>query len=64
MSSIRSFASPQMAALSHDGQRRSAGQALALVLALLAAVLVVEAVAVASAVHIVSDSALLYASTT
>jgi hypothetical protein len=64
MSSIRSFASPQMAALSGDAQRRSAGQALALVLALLAAVLAVEAVAIASAVHSVSDGAWLYASTT
>jgi hypothetical protein len=64
MSSIRSFASPQMAALSHDVQRRSAGQALALVLALLAAVLIVEAVAITSAVHTISESGWLYASTT
>lgn len=64
MSSIRSFASPQMAALSRDVQRRSAGQALALVLALLAAVLIVEAVAIASAVHTISESGWLYASTT
>ena len=64
MSSTRSFASPQMAPLSGDVQRRTAGQALALVLALLAAVLIVEAVAVASAVHSLSDSAWLYAITT
>lgn len=64
MSSIRSFASPQMATRSSNAQRRATGQAFALALALLLAVLVVEAVAIATAVPGVSGIGWLYASTT
>lgn len=63
MSSIRNFASPQMAAFSDDARRRATGQALALAVALLAAVLVVEAVAIASAAQTISEIGW-YASTT
>lgn len=55
MSSIRSFASPQMDALAHDARRRAEGQALALAVALLAAVLIVEAVAIAAAAQTISE---------
>lgn len=64
MNSIRSFASPQMAAFSGDAQRRAGAQGLALAVALLLAVLVVEAVAIATAVPGVPEIGWLYASTT
>lgn len=64
MSSIRSFASPQMAVHSDDARRRAGGQALVLALALLVTVLIVEAVVIANAAHSVSEIGWLYASTT
>lgn len=64
MSSIRSFASPQMAAHPGDARQRAGGQALALALALLLTVLVVEAVVIGNAAHSVSEIGSLYASTT
>ena len=64
MNSIRSFASPQIATHSDDARRRAGGQALMLALALLVAVLIVEAVAIANAAHSLSEIGWLYASTT
>jgi hypothetical protein len=64
MSSIRSFASPQMAALSPRARRRSGGQALALAVTLFLAVLIVEAIVVASAAPSVPEIGSLYTSTT
>jgi hypothetical protein len=64
MSSIRSFASPQMNALSVDAQRRASGQALALAVVLFLAVLIVEAIAIATATPGVSGIGWLYATTT
>ena len=64
MSSIRTFASPQMEAFSHDVRRRGEGQALALAVVLFLTVLTVEAVAIVTAVQSVSEIAWLYSSTT
>ena len=64
MSLIRSFSSPQMVVLSDHAQRRAEGQVFALVLALLLTVLVVEAVAIATAAQSVSEIGWLYTSTT
>jgi hypothetical protein len=64
MSSIRSFASPQMNAFSGDARRRAEGQALALALVLLIAVLIVEAVAIGTAIPSVGEIGWLYGSTT
>jgi hypothetical protein len=64
MSSIRSFAAPQMEAFSHDVRRRADGQAVALAMVLLLGVLIVEAVAIVNAVQSVPEIAWLYTSTT
>ena len=64
MSSIRSFASPQMEVHSGDARRRAGGQALALAVALLITVLIVEAVAIATATPGLPGIGWLYASTT
>lgn len=64
MSSIRSFASPQMDALSADVQRRTTGQALALAVVLFLAVLIVEAIAITNVAHSFSEIGSLYAITT
>jgi hypothetical protein len=64
MTSIRTFASPQIATLSGDAHRRAQGQGLALAVALLVAVLIVEAVAIATVIPAVPEIGWLYASTT
>ena len=64
MSSIRSFASPQMEAFSGDVRRRAEGQAVALAVALFLGVLIVEAIAVVTAVTSIPEIGWLYTSTT